>query len=167
FAPGSNITSAWFETTTATESLSGTSMAAPHVAGVAALYLQDNPAAPPAQVESAIVSSATLGKIKDPGSGAANRLLFSNLTASPARPALLVVGNATLPPEDAALRTRLGTIGFSVTIKSASALAASDASGKAVIVVSPTVDSAVVGSKLTSIATPVVTLEGFLFDDLK
>jgi subtilisin family serine protease/fibronectin type 3 domain-containing protein len=167
FAPGSNVTSAWFATTTATASLSGTSMAAPHVAGVAALYLQDNPAALPVQVESAIVSSSTRGKIKDPGSGAANRLLYSNLTTPSPRPALLVVGNTTLPPEDAALRARLGTIGFQVTIKSGSALSPSDASGKAVVVVSPTVDSATVGSKLTSVATPVVTLEGFLFDDLK
>jgi subtilisin family serine protease len=167
FAPGSNITSAWFTTTTATASLSGTSMAAPHVAGVAALYLQGNPTATPAQVEAAIVSTATRGHIKDPGPGPANRLVYSNLTTPSNRSALLVVGNTTLPPEDTALKARLGTDGFSVTIKSASALTSADASGKAVVVISPTADPTAVGSKLTTVATPVVSLQGLLFDDLK
>jgi PKD repeat protein len=59
FAPGSGITSAWYTSNSATNTISGTSMASPHVAGAAALYLETNPGALPAQVGSAIVNAAT------------------------------------------------------------------------------------------------------------
>lgn len=77
FAPGSSITSAWYTSNTATNTISGTSMAAPHVAGVAALYLQANPNAAPAQVSAAIVNNASTGKLTGIGSGSPNRLLYS------------------------------------------------------------------------------------------
>jgi subtilisin family serine protease len=77
FAPGSGITSAWRTSTTATKTISGTSMAAPHVAGVAALYLQGNAAASPSNVGSAITGNATTGKVTSLGSGSPNRLLYS------------------------------------------------------------------------------------------
>jgi serine protease len=60
FAPGSSITSAWYTSNTATNTISGTSMASPHVAGVAALYLANNPSATPSQVANAIINAATL-----------------------------------------------------------------------------------------------------------
>lgn len=64
--------------------LSGTSMAVPFVAGVAAIYLGDHPEATPAQVKSAILNAATLGKIQDPFllEGTPNRLLYSNIDDS-------------------------------------------------------------------------------------
>ncbi len=77
FAPGSSITSAWYTSASATNTISGTSMATPHVAGVAALYLQGSPSASPATVRDAIVNNATTGKVINPGSKSPNRLLFT------------------------------------------------------------------------------------------
>lgn len=76
FAPGSNITSAWHTGTSATNTISGTSMATPHVAGAAALYLQGNPSASPATVGSALIANATPNKVTNAGTGSPNRLLF-------------------------------------------------------------------------------------------
>jgi aqualysin 1 len=80
FAPGSSITSAWYNSNTATNTISGTSMAAPHVAGVAALYLQFSPSASPQTVRDQIVNTATAGVVTGAGSGSPNRLLYSLLT---------------------------------------------------------------------------------------
>jgi subtilisin family serine protease len=77
FAPGSGILSAWFTSNTATATLSGTSMASPHVAGVAALYKQANPSASATTVRNAIVNNATTNVISNAGTGSPNRLLYS------------------------------------------------------------------------------------------
>jgi subtilisin family serine protease len=79
FAPGSSITSAWYSSTTATNTISGTSMATPHVAGVAALYRDAYPTATVSQVISAIVTNATTGVVGNPGRSSPNRLLYSLL----------------------------------------------------------------------------------------
>jgi len=76
FAPGSSITSAWATSDTATNTISGTSMATPHVAGVAARYLQNNRTASAATVRNAIVAAASLNKLTGIPTGTANRLLF-------------------------------------------------------------------------------------------
>ncbi|MFP1626810.1 S8 family peptidase [Streptomyces sp. 5K101] len=76
FAPGSSIKSAWNSSDTATNTISGTSMATPHVAGAAAVYLADNPTATPAQVSSALTTAATSGVVGNPGTGSPNRLLY-------------------------------------------------------------------------------------------
>jgi subtilisin family serine protease len=81
YAPGLNITSAWMTSDAATNTISGTSMASPHVAGVAALYLGTHPTAIPDSVSAAVVRSTTLGRLTGLGAGSPNRLLFSGLTA--------------------------------------------------------------------------------------
>ena len=83
FAPGSSITSSWNTSDTATNTISGTSMATPHVTGVAALFLETNPTASPATVTAAIINASTPNKVTNPGTGSPNRLLFSLLTGAP------------------------------------------------------------------------------------
>ncbi|MCB5166897.1 S8 family peptidase [Streptomyces bambusae] len=85
FAPGSSITSGWNSSDSATNTISGTSMASPHVAGAAAVYLSQNPASTPAQVSTALVNAATPNVVGSPGTGSPNRLLF-------------VGGGTTVPP---------------------------------------------------------------------
>jgi subtilisin family serine protease len=75
FAPGSSITSSSSSGGTAT--MSGTSMASPHVAGVAALYMQQFPSSSASAASSAIIAAATTGRVGNPGTGSPNRLLYS------------------------------------------------------------------------------------------
>ncbi|GAA3415448.1 hypothetical protein GCM10018952_40030 [Streptosporangium vulgare] len=76
FAPGSAITSAWNTNDTASNTINGTSMASPHVAGAAALILSGTPGATPAQVRDTIVANATPGVVTSPGTGSPNLLLY-------------------------------------------------------------------------------------------
>ncbi|MFI5533696.1 S8 family serine peptidase [Kitasatospora sp. NPDC051853] len=75
FAPGSSITSAWGTGDTATNTISGTSMATPHVAGAAAVYLSTHTTATPAAVTSALVAAATPNVLTSIGTGSPNKLL--------------------------------------------------------------------------------------------
>lgn len=75
FAPGVSITSAWVSSDSATNTISGTSMAAPHVAGAALLILSANPSFSPAQVRDQMVNDSTTGVVGNP-TGSPNRLLF-------------------------------------------------------------------------------------------
>ncbi len=87
YAPGSNITSAGITNDTSSATMSGTSMASPHVAGVAALYLQQNPTATAQQVRDALVAGGITGVVTSAGTGSPNVLLNSLLT-----------GGGTTPP---------------------------------------------------------------------
>jgi len=80
FAPGVGITSSWDTSNTATNTISGTSMATPHVTGAAAQVLSAHPTFTPAQVRNELVANATTGVVGSPGSGSPNRLLFISQT---------------------------------------------------------------------------------------
>jgi len=81
-APGSLIKSAWYTSNSATNTISGTSMASPHVCGAAALVLSENPTATPAQVLASLSDASTVGEINMVCSTTAcrntpNKMLFS------------------------------------------------------------------------------------------
>ncbi|MET9540564.1 S8 family peptidase [Streptomyces sp. NPDC006553] len=77
FAPGDSIVSTSNSGDTGSQTMSGTSMAAPHVAGAAALLLSANPTWTPAQVRDKLVADATPGKVTDARTGSPNKLLYT------------------------------------------------------------------------------------------
>ncbi len=79
FAPGQGITSAWIDGDNAINTISGTSMATPHVAGAAALVLDIAPDATPEEVALVLLLTATYGRVGDPGFWSPNRLLYTGL----------------------------------------------------------------------------------------
>ncbi len=81
FAPGAHIKSAWLAN--GVNTISGTSMAAPHVAGVIALLLQANPGIGPVEVRNMLVYLASKGKVTNPGAGSPNNLLFNTNILTP------------------------------------------------------------------------------------
>jgi subtilisin family serine protease len=89
-APGSAVISAYFTNSTATASLSGTSMASPHVAGAAALYLEYSPGATTSQVQTALKSFAAVNRISGVPAGTVNELLQINFGTVPPLPAPIV-----------------------------------------------------------------------------
>lgn len=95
FAPGSSITSTWNSSDSATNTISGTSMASPHVAGVAALYLEGNTTASPAAVRDALVSTASSGKLTGINTGSPNLLLYSLLSGGGSPPPPPTCGGGT------------------------------------------------------------------------
>ncbi|MGC5033843.1 S8 family serine peptidase [Micromonospora sp. DT229] len=111
FAPGVDITSAYIDGNTSARTASGTSMAAPHVTGAAALILANNPTYTPAQVSQALLDNATPGVVTDPGIGSPNRLLHVNSTV-PANDFTLTAAPAsgTVTPGGTVSTTITGTV---------------------------------------------------------
>ncbi|MGH7674972.1 MAG: S8 family serine peptidase [Gemmatimonadales bacterium] len=109
-APGVGIVSAGHGADGATATRSGTSMAAPHVAGAAALYLARSPAASPAEVAGVINRAATSGRVHlhqwSAANGTPNLLVFAGGAAppSPTAPVVTIVrpaNGSTFPPGSA------------------------------------------------------------------
>ncbi|GGO37626.1 S8 family peptidase [Deinococcus humi] len=86
FAPGSDITSTWIGSTTATNTISGTSMATPHVVGAVALILAGNAGASTDSVTSTLLGSTTASKVSGAGTGSPNRLLYTGAAGSTTPP---------------------------------------------------------------------------------
>jgi len=93
FAPGLDVLSAWIGSDTATKTISGTSMATPHVAGVAALMLDEDPNLTPADIRARLIARSTPGEVNNAGTNSPNRLLYS-----------LTLGAGGLPQMPAYLR---------------------------------------------------------------
>ncbi|WP_285606794.1 S8 family peptidase [Actinokineospora globicatena] len=98
FAPGTSIISASYSSNTGTATMTGTSMASPHTAGAAAVYLGKNPSATSAQVQTALVNNAGTNKLSSIGTGSPNRLLnisFLNGGTTPGDVSVANPGNQT------------------------------------------------------------------------
>lgn len=82
FAPGELVPAPTRNNDTSSDFFSGTSFAAPHAAGFAAIYLGVFPSASPATVSSALINSATFNAVSNAGTGSPNRLLFTFFPAT-------------------------------------------------------------------------------------
>ncbi|RMH21445.1 MAG: S8 family peptidase [Acidobacteria bacterium] len=156
FAPGSAITSAWFTSDTATNTISGTSMASPHVAGVAALIRDEFPAFTVAQVKNEILTIATPDVVTNPGPGSPNLLLHSLTGGAPPPPP-----PPPPPPSDvvsidkAQWDSRKGELQFEGTVSSSTATLTATFGGQTVPV---TNDRGRFKEKVGGVTTNPVTL---------
>ncbi|MFI6234959.1 S8 family peptidase [Micromonospora sp. NPDC050784] len=126
FAPGSSITSAWYTSNTATNTISGTSMATPHVVGAAALVASANPSWTPAQVRNQLVANATPNVVGNPGSGSPNLLLYVGTGTTPPPPTGCTGTNGTdvsIPDAGAAVTSSITISGCGRNASSASTVA--------------------------------------------
>ncbi|MEU4333111.1 S8 family serine peptidase [Micromonospora lupini] len=126
FAPGSSITSAWYTSNTATNTISGTSMATPHVVGAAALVASANPSWTPAQVRDQLVANATPNVVTNAGSGSPNLLLYVGSGGTTPPPTGCTGTNGTdvsIPDAGAAVTSSITISGCGRNASSASTVA--------------------------------------------
>lgn len=97
YAPGSGVASAWHASTDAAAVLSGTSMAAPHASGVAALALAAKASATPGEVRRYLVEQATRDVVREVGGTANATLLYAPATGEPATRTVAISGLVALP----------------------------------------------------------------------
>ncbi|MBM7856985.1 S8 family peptidase [Lentzea nigeriaca] len=96
YAPGQNIVSSWNTNDTATNNISGTSMATPHVAGASALWLATHPSDSPAAVWAGLSAASTPDKISNVGANTPNKLLYTLWGGGqPGTPSVTNPGNQT------------------------------------------------------------------------
>jgi subtilisin family serine protease len=126
-APGVSITSDWYTGSTATNTISGTSMATPHVAGAAAAFLTTSPSASPAQVAAALTDNATLNAISGVGNGTPNRLLYTGFIGGSTPPPATAVHFAGLTASKTAQAKRNWQATATVTVRDAGGNAVSGA----------------------------------------
>jgi subtilisin family serine protease len=175
-APGVSILSASYSSTTGSARMSGTSMATPHVAGAAALYLKTNPTATPAQVSAALVGAALGGVVNSLPTGTVNKLLnvsflaaapAPRLDVSPTSAALTIGGKSTLTasvanPVSGATLTWVSRKPALVTVAATGAATASAtavAPGSAYVVATYTAGATTVrDSALVTVAAPAIAV---------
>jgi subtilisin family serine protease len=121
YAPGSGVRSAWSLSDTTYVVISGTSMASPHVAGAAALYLEKHPTATPLEVSQFLTGTATQGALSAVGAGSPNRLLFVSASGT--------TEPAPLPPPPPSSTNQEPVASFTYSCGKGSLRCAFDASG--------------------------------------
>jgi subtilisin family serine protease len=166
FAPGSSITSAWSSSNTSVSTISGTSMASPHVAGVVALILEQRPTATPVEVSEILLTATVTGILSSVGTGSPNRLLQSQIVLS-APP--LTITTTALPdasvdqPYSATLRASGGAgdstwttsaLPAGLSLTGATISGTPSAAGTTSVTVTVNDDSGEVSKELTLTVTP-------------
>jgi hypothetical protein len=162
-APGEFLTSAYPDMRVA--QYTGSSFATPIVAGAVALAQGDANSADKQSVETYLfLGSEYFGVNMGRRIDVTN--LLRNVPGFVSRQALFVASSTTLTSGDTLLKSRLEGMGYTVTVKTHSVVAA-DASGKDVVFISSSVDASKLAAKLRDVATPVVVARFNTLDDMK